>query len=76
MPLDAIPASAPRAAAETALRELDDALTAHGITLPSLSVDGHALRVGLRPLLELGRVNLGTAKQLTDILNAAASSSR
>ncbi|WP_049578084.1 hypothetical protein [Streptomyces sp. SBT349] len=68
------PTPTPRQAAETAMRELDTALRRHGILLPSLSVDGHALRVGLRPLLGLGRVNLDTAKMLTDALNSPGAS--
>ncbi|WP_049575734.1 hypothetical protein [Streptomyces sp. SBT349] len=76
MPLDVTDTPSPRQSAYAAMRELDTALRRHGIVLPSLSVDGHSLRVGIGPLIELGRVNLDSAKKLTDALNGAASSAR
>ncbi|WP_049577886.1 hypothetical protein [Streptomyces sp. SBT349] len=68
-PLNVTDTPAPRRA-DKAMKELDTALRRHGVVLPSLSVDGHSLRVGIGPLVELGRVNLETAKQLTDALNS------
>lgn len=62
-----------------ALTELRDALGAHGIVLPSLDLDpatlagGGSLLSGRHPLIELGRVNLATARRLARVLGQAGS---
>jgi len=57
-----------------AVVRLQDALTALGITLPSLSIDLLSCSRPLdpRPLIELGRCNLETAAALTEALRRAA----
>ncbi|MEU3714068.1 hypothetical protein [Streptomyces catenulae] len=59
--------------AEAVCDELDRALRAVGVALPSLAVDplsyGSALPV---VLIELGRCNLDTARRLTAVLRGAA----
>jgi hypothetical protein len=60
--------------AEVVCDELDDALTALGITLPSLWVDlGPTSTFGPphTPLVELGRCNVATARALTVALRAS-----
>jgi hypothetical protein len=54
---------------------LQDALSALGITLPSLGIDLPSCCGSLdpRPLVELGRCNLETATALTAALRKAAS---
>jgi len=47
------------------LEELREALTVHGITLPSL-------RVGVLALIALGDCNVGTARELAAALRKAA----
>ncbi|MGR8009385.1 hypothetical protein [Streptomyces hypolithicus] len=49
--------------AQTTVQELRAALTAHGITLPSLGRD-----FGSPPLVLLGNCNLATARALTSAL--------
>jgi hypothetical protein len=57
------------------VRELSEALAAVGIVLPSLGTD-LALCVAFgttaRPLVELGRCNVETARRLTLVLREAA----
>ncbi|MGH3310168.1 MAG: hypothetical protein ACRDP3_06235 [Streptomyces sp.] len=57
-----------------AVVRLEDALTAAGITLPSLSIDlpSCGSPVDPRPLIELGRCNLETAAALAAALHGAA----
>ncbi|MDI3407362.1 hypothetical protein [Streptomyces cavernicola] len=59
--------------AEAAREELDAALTAAGVVLPSLGVDLIAY-TAQRPfaLVELGRCNVSTAKALAAALRAGA----
>ena len=61
-------------ASTQAVLSLRDALSALGITLPSLGVDlltcGRS--PGPRPLVELGRCNVETAAALTEALRRAA----
>ncbi|MBT2524285.1 hypothetical protein J7E91_02245 [Streptomyces sp. ISL-99] len=52
--------------AQTTVEELRAALTAHGITLPSLGRD-----FGTPPLVILGNCNLATARALTAVLRKA-----
>lgn len=59
--------------AETALGELREALTRAGITLPSLRLDTASYaEVNPRPLVELGRCNVGTARKLAEALRPEA----
>jgi hypothetical protein len=54
---------------DDAVRALDEGLRAHGITLPSLGVDPVSCAMAApRPLVELGRCNLATARQLVELL--------
>ena len=57
-----------------AVVRLQDALTALGVTLPSLSIDllSCSRPLAPRPLIELGRCNLETAAALTEALRRAA----
>ncbi|MGP3968679.1 hypothetical protein [Streptomyces sp. 6N223] len=72
--LEPVPPPTPRQEAAHALNELRAALDAHGIVLPSLDLDRLSLRghdMGspeARPLIELGRCNLDTARRLTQAL--------
>lgn len=55
--------------AESTRDELRDALGAVGVVLPSLGLDAASLARDVpRPLVELGRCNLSTARQLTAAL--------
>ncbi|MGW1836469.1 hypothetical protein [Streptomyces sp. BBFR2] len=55
--------------ADDAVRALDEGLRAHGVVLPSLGVDPvSCATVDPRPLIELGRCNLATARQLVDLI--------
>lgn len=55
--------------AEGVTAELDHALRAVGITLPSLGVDPVSCASGhMAPLVELGRCNLDTARRLAGVL--------
>ncbi|MEU5308934.1 hypothetical protein [Streptomyces sp. NPDC021562] len=67
----------PLASALAVSDELSAALALHGITLPSLGPDlASCTTTALhRPLLELGRVNLSTARRLTAVLTVAAEAS-
>ena len=58
--------------ADEARRDLRAALEEKGLTLPGLSVD-EASSAGLapRPLVELGRVNVATARKLVAVLRAS-----
>jgi hypothetical protein len=60
----------PLATALALTDELAEALLRHGITLPSLTLDLASCTVTIapRPLIELGRVNLDTARRLLDVL--------
>ncbi|MGW1672791.1 hypothetical protein [Streptomyces sp. NPDC002324] len=53
--------------------ELAEALRHHGITFPSLTLDlaSCAVTTAARPLIELGRVNLDTARRLLAVLRGA-----
>jgi hypothetical protein len=53
--------------------ELAEALHRHGITLPSLSPDlaSCTATTAPRPLIELGRVNVGTARRMVDVLKGS-----
>lgn len=53
---------------------LRSALTAHGITLPSLGVDPLTLaaRTTRPPLIALGNCNTDTARRLAEVLRLAA----
>ncbi|WP_455352220.1 hypothetical protein [Streptomyces sp. SYSU K217416] len=64
----------PLDAAADAVRELSEALAAHGITLPSLGTDLASCTSTLtpRPLVELGRYNLDTARRLARALKGDA----
>lgn len=67
----------PRHEAARALIDLQEALRAHGIVLPSLELDPASLWAAengtdRRPLLSLGRVNLPTARKLAAVLKEAA----
>lgn len=61
-------------AATEAVVELQDALTAAGVVLPSLGIDLVACTrpVAPHPLVELGSCNLATARALTAALRRAA----
>jgi hypothetical protein len=68
-----VPPPTPRQEAADALNELRTALDAHRIVLPSLDLDLLTLVAvdngsDRRPLIELGRVNLDTARKLTQAL--------
>ncbi|MET7797092.1 hypothetical protein ACFTZK_31655 [Streptomyces decoyicus] len=55
--------------AEVVMVELQTALRAVGITLPSLCVDPVSCASSvMAPLVELGRCNLDTAQRLADVL--------
>ncbi|MEV5124238.1 hypothetical protein AB0K49_15835 [Streptomyces decoyicus] len=55
--------------AEVVMVELQTALRAAGITLPSLCVDPVSCASSvMAPLVELGRCNLDTAQRLADVL--------
>ncbi|MEN8653568.1 hypothetical protein ABCR94_23915 [Streptomyces sp. 21So2-11] len=56
-----------KADAQTAYAELSAALSGVGIDLRSLHIDEE----GSRPTINLGRVNITTARKLTKILKAA-----
>ncbi|MFJ9853779.1 hypothetical protein [Streptomyces sp. NPDC101150] len=59
--------------AAAVMAELESALKAVGITLPSLGLDPVALpSVYMGPLIELGRCNLDTAGRLADVLTEYA----
>ncbi|MFF3533159.1 hypothetical protein ACFYXP_04350 [Streptomyces sp. NPDC002466] len=57
-----------------AIDALRDALTAHGITLPSLGVDSLTLAgwTTRPPLIALGNCNAVTAHRLAEVLRSAA----
>ncbi|MDX3547186.1 hypothetical protein PV729_35000 [Streptomyces europaeiscabiei] len=63
----------PLATALALTDELAEALRRHGITFPSLTLDLASCTVTTapRPLVELGRVNLETARQLLNVLRNA-----
>ncbi|WP_415949729.1 hypothetical protein [Streptomyces sp. KLOTTS4A1] len=62
----------PTRAAEEAVRELAAQLRAAGVTLPSLRLDGPSLAaVYPRPLIDLGRCDVDTARRLTAVLKGA-----
>lgn len=57
------------------LEELREALTAHGISLPSLRADLPSFAGSYRPpagLIALGNCNTATARKLTEVLQKAA----
>ncbi|WP_406219491.1 hypothetical protein [Streptomyces decoyicus] len=55
--------------AEVVMVELQTALRAVGVTLPSLCVDPVSCASSvMAPLVELGRCNLDTAQRLADVL--------
>ncbi|MCX5236877.1 hypothetical protein OG824_16905 [Streptomyces prunicolor] len=59
--------------ATTEVAELQAALKAHGITLPSLGLDLPSVVMAYdTPLVELGNCNLDTARALTAALRKAA----
>jgi hypothetical protein len=70
-----VPPQTPRQEAALVLNQLRAALQAHGITLPSLDLDPVMLAAiangapDRRPLIELGRVNVETARSLTQALS-------
>ncbi|MFF9477985.1 hypothetical protein [Streptomyces sp. NPDC014733] len=56
--------------ADDVVRALDEGLRGHGIALPSLGVDPlSCAMVDPRPLVELGRCNVATARQLVELLD-------
>jgi hypothetical protein len=61
----------PWAQADAVLADLEQALSAVGVLLPSVGVD-LASTVGGTPLINLGRVNLVTAQALTKALRKSA----
>ncbi|MFI9227383.1 hypothetical protein [Streptomyces rimosus] len=63
----------PAEAAREAMGELADAAGAAGIRFPSLRLDPKPVGEDgvLAHLIDLGRINLSTAKKLTKILEAA-----
>jgi hypothetical protein len=75
MDLVPVPPPTERREADRALNQLRAALDACGITLPSLDLDAVTLAAihnggtDRRPLIELGRVNLETARKLTRALS-------
>lgn len=64
----------PLLSATDAVQELKDAFAALGITLPSISMDlaSCVSDLPVRPLVELGRCNLETARRLAAVLREAA----
>ncbi|MBT2396445.1 hypothetical protein [Streptomyces sp. ISL-100] len=65
----------PLTATTEAVQDLKQALAGLGITLPSLGIDLASCAVTTltpRPLVELGRCNLATARRLTAALRKAA----
>ncbi|GGV78452.1 hypothetical protein [Streptomyces massasporeus] len=62
------------AEADACVEELRGALSAHGITLPSLGLNlpAFAARCPVRPLIGLGNCNLLTAKALAAALRKGA----
>ncbi|MBA2947650.1 hypothetical protein [Streptomyces himalayensis] len=69
-----MPTADPLSEAANAVRELNESLAACGITLPSLRIDlpSCGFSATPRPLVELGRCNLETARRLTLVLREAA----
>ncbi|MEW2116888.1 hypothetical protein AB0945_17165 [Streptomyces sp. NPDC005474] len=63
----------PLATALARTDELAEALLRHGITLPSLTPDLASCTATTAPrqLIELGRVNMDTARRLVDVLRNA-----
>ncbi|AXK32323.1 hypothetical protein DVA86_06310 [Streptomyces armeniacus] len=61
--------------AEDACAELADALSAAGVKLPSLGLDVPSY-AGSPPLIELGRVNSGTARALATVLRRRTGAAR
>ncbi|MDJ0380708.1 hypothetical protein [Streptomyces sp. G-G2] len=61
-------------AARASLARLQTALSAHGITLPSLGIDPPSFAGSYRipPLIALGNCNVATADRLADALRGAA----
>lgn len=58
--------------AEATREQLASALTRCGVTLPSLRVDAASCSaVDPRPLIDLGRCDVTTARRLAEILRAA-----
>ncbi|MGD3109021.1 hypothetical protein [Streptomyces sp. YGL11-2] len=67
--VEVLTASEREQAAEQATAELDGALRAVGVTLPSLCVDPvSAASTFMAPLVELGRCNVETARRLAEVL--------
>jgi hypothetical protein len=63
----------PHQQAARTLNQLRAALAVHGVSVPSLGLDVLSLsQPHTRPLIELGRINLGTARLLTRALGGAA----
>ncbi|MBQ1118978.1 hypothetical protein [Streptomyces sp. B15] len=63
----------PLAAALAVSDELAQALGRHGVTLPSMGPDlASCTAEPPRQLIELGRVNMATARLLTDVLRQTA----
>ncbi|MBA0049623.1 hypothetical protein E0L36_01475 [Streptomyces sp. AJS327] len=59
--------------ADRVRRELRDALEAAGVRLPSLGLDPLSCTGPTpRPLVDLGRCDLATARELTEVLRARA----
>lgn len=57
--------------AESAREELAGALTHRAVTLPSLRVDAVSCAArDPRPLIDLGRCDVATARRLADVLRA------
>lgn len=61
-------------AASEAVTDLRAALTTLGVTLPSVRIDlpSCTSSIDARPLVDLGRCNMETARRLITILNQAA----
>ncbi|MFI0983296.1 hypothetical protein ACH4SP_40595 [Streptomyces sp. NPDC021093] len=58
-------------AAEEAIRALREALTAAGLSLPSLTLDSASCaREVPVPLIDLGRCDVGTARRLASLIRA------
>ncbi|QHC25975.1 hypothetical protein [Streptomyces sp. GS7] len=67
--VEVLTASEREQAAEQATAELDSALRAVGVALPSLCVDQvSAASTFMAPLVELGRCNVETARRLAEVL--------